>query len=151
MAKYVERLLAGRPRDSPYRCLAGHRRRGLTRAHRQHRGRRRRHRRGEMVVVVDDEDRENEGDLIIAAEHATPGGHGLLRAAHLRTDLRAGHRRAGRTSSTCPCMVARNTESQRTAFTVTVDYRQGTTTGISAADRAPPPGRWSTRRPGPRT
>ncbi|WP_304454201.1 bifunctional 3,4-dihydroxy-2-butanone-4-phosphate synthase/GTP cyclohydrolase II [Nocardiopsis sp. YSL2] len=90
---------------------------------------------GRAVVVVDDEDRENEGDIIFAAELATPEllafmirytsgvvcvpleGHDLD-----RLDL--------------PLMTARNEESLRTAYTVTVDAREGVTTGISAADRA---------------
>src|ERR1044071_3123155 len=88
-----------------------------------------------MVVVVDDEDRENEGDLIMAAEFATPEAiaffvrhtPGLICAPI--TAERAG-------GLALPLMVATNTESQRTAFTVTVDYRHGTTTGISASDRA---------------
>ena len=90
---------------------------------------------GQIVVVVDDEDRENEGDLIVAAEHATPETmaffvrhtSGLICAAI--TAERADH-------LDLPLMVERNTEAQRTAFTVTVDYRSGTTTGISAADRS---------------
>ena len=90
---------------------------------------------GRLVVVVDDEDRENEGDLIVAAEHATPEvmaffvryTSGLICAAV--TSERADE-------LDLPLMVARNTESQRTAFTVTVDYRTGTTTGISASDRS---------------
>src|ERR1700737_1043334 len=88
---------------------------------------------GEMVVVVDDEDRENEGDLIMAAELATPEDIAFFpphtsvvicvaitgdRAAEL--DLHA--------------MVAQNTESQRTAFLVSVDRRDHTSTGISADD-----------------
>ncbi|RKS09885.1 GTP cyclohydrolase II /3,4-dihydroxy-2-butanone 4-phosphate synthase [Nocardiopsis sp. Huas11] len=90
---------------------------------------------GRAIVVVDDEDRENEGDIIFAAELATPEllafmirytsgvvcvpleGHDLD-----RLDL--------------PLMTARNEESLRTAYTVTVDAREGVTTGISAADRA---------------
>jgi 3,4-dihydroxy 2-butanone 4-phosphate synthase/GTP cyclohydrolase II len=91
--------------------------------------------RGEIVVVVDDEDRENEGDLIMAAEYATPEAIAFFlhhtsgyicapvteqRARELELDL----------------MVRENTESMRTAFTVSVDVRQGTTTGISAHDRA---------------
>ena len=91
--------------------------------------------RGEMVVVVDDEDRENEGDLIVAAGATTAEvmaffvkhTSGLICAAI--TDERAD-------ALDLPLMVARNTESQRTAFTVTVDARKGTTTGISATDRA---------------
>jgi len=90
--------------------------------------------RGGMVVVVDDEDRENEGDLVMAAEAATPEniafflGHtsGVICAPLLpeRAD-----------QLELPLMVVANTEAQRTAFTVSVDFR-GTTTGISAADRA---------------
>ena len=91
--------------------------------------------RGEIVVVVDDEDRENEGDLIIAAEYATPEAiafflrhtSGVICATVTRE--RAGQLALGP-------MVHQNTESQRTAFLVTVDYRHGTTTGISAADRS---------------
>jgi 3,4-dihydroxy 2-butanone 4-phosphate synthase/GTP cyclohydrolase II len=90
---------------------------------------------GRMVVVVDDEDRENEGDLVVAAEHASPETmaffvrqtSGLICAAI--TNQRADELEL-------PLMVARNTESQRTAFTVTVDLRSGTTTGISAQDRS---------------
>jgi 3,4-dihydroxy 2-butanone 4-phosphate synthase/GTP cyclohydrolase II len=91
--------------------------------------------RGEIVVVVDDEDRENEGDLIMAAEYATPEAIAFFlhhtsgyicapvteqRAQELELDL----------------MVRENTESMRTAFTVSVDVRRGTTTGISAHDRS---------------
>ena len=90
---------------------------------------------GHIVVVLDDEDREDEADLIMAAGRATPDTvafflehtSGFLcvavtsdRAAHL--DL--------------PPMVAHNSEAQGTAFLVSVDARAGTTTGISAADRA---------------
>lgn len=91
--------------------------------------------RGEMVVVVDDEDRENEGDLIMAAEFATAEkmafivnhSSGVICASI--TDERADELEL-------PLMVAQNTEAMRTAFTITVDYRHDTTTGISAADRA---------------
>jgi 3,4-dihydroxy 2-butanone 4-phosphate synthase/GTP cyclohydrolase II len=90
---------------------------------------------GKILVVVDDEDRENEGDFIMAAEKATPEsvnfmareGRGLIcapitreRAAQLRLEP----------------MVLENTALHETAFTVSVDARVGTTTGISAADRA---------------
>ncbi|MEM9654129.1 MAG: 3,4-dihydroxy-2-butanone-4-phosphate synthase, partial [Actinomycetota bacterium] len=91
--------------------------------------------RGELVVVVDDEDRENEGDLIMAAQFATDEkiafivnhSSGVICASI--TDDRADE-------LDLPLMVAENTEAMRTAFTVTVDYRHGTSTGISAADRA---------------
>ncbi|HUZ21697.1 MAG TPA: bifunctional 3,4-dihydroxy-2-butanone-4-phosphate synthase/GTP cyclohydrolase II [Acidimicrobiales bacterium] len=91
--------------------------------------------RGEMVVVVDDENRENEGDLVMAAQFATPDKvafflehtSGLICVPLLPERL---------DQLNLPLMVANNTESQRTAFTVTVDYIHGTTTGISAEDRA---------------
>jgi 3,4-dihydroxy 2-butanone 4-phosphate synthase/GTP cyclohydrolase II len=91
--------------------------------------------RGEIVVVVDDEDRENEGDLIMAADAVTPEKIAFF-LAHTSglicvplTPERVEHLEL-------PLMVTNNTEIQRTAFTVSVDYRHGTTTGISAADRA---------------
>ncbi len=91
--------------------------------------------RGGMVVVVDDEDRENEGDLVMAAESATPETIAFFLAhtsgvicVPLMPD------RADRLE--LPLMVSANTEAQRTAFTVSVDARHSTTTGISAADRA---------------
>jgi len=91
-------------------------------------------RRGEIIVVVDDEDRENEGDLIMAAEAATPEKLAFF-VRHT-----SGVICVALTGERCdalglPLMVADNTEYQRTAFTHTVDYRHGTTTGISAADR----------------
>ena len=91
--------------------------------------------RGEVVVVVDDEDRENEGDLIMAAEHATPEkiAFFLAHTSGLICVPMTGDRLD---QLDLPLMVTRNTEAQRTAFTVTVDYRHGTTTGISAADRS---------------
>ena len=91
--------------------------------------------RGEIVVVVDDEDRENEGDLIMAADAVTPEKIAFF-LAHTSglicvplTPERVEH-------LDLPLMVTTNTEVQRTAFTVSVDYRHGTSTGISAADRA---------------
>ena len=91
--------------------------------------------RGEVIIVVDDEDRENEGDLIMAAEYATPEkiAFFLAHTSGLICVPMTGERLD---QLDLPLMVSTNTESQRTAFTVTVDYRHGTTTGISAADRA---------------
>ncbi|MGD9797359.1 MAG: bifunctional 3,4-dihydroxy-2-butanone-4-phosphate synthase/GTP cyclohydrolase II [Acidimicrobiia bacterium] len=91
--------------------------------------------RGEIVVVVDDEDRENEGDLILAAEAATPEKIAFF-LAHT-----SGLICTSLTAERCdelelPLMVADNTEAQRTAFTHSVDFRHGTSTGISAFDRA---------------
>jgi len=90
---------------------------------------------GRIVVVVDDEDRENEGDLVMAAEKVTPEavnfmarfGRGLI-CVPITTE-RAEQLGLQR-------MVADNRESQRTDFTVSVDAARGITTGISAADRA---------------
>jgi 3,4-dihydroxy 2-butanone 4-phosphate synthase/GTP cyclohydrolase II len=89
---------------------------------------------GHMVVVVDDEDRENEGDLTIAAEKVTPEiinfmatyGRGLICLALTpeRCDYLA-----------LPLMTAQNTSNFGTAFTESIDARDGVTTGISAADR----------------
>ncbi|MDE3203674.1 MAG: bifunctional 3,4-dihydroxy-2-butanone-4-phosphate synthase/GTP cyclohydrolase II [Acidobacteriota bacterium] len=90
---------------------------------------------GGMVVVVDDEDRENEGDLIIAAEHATPEAMGFF-VRHTSGLICAAVTNARADELDLPLMVERNTEAQRTAFTVTIDYREGTTTGISAQDRS---------------
>ncbi len=91
--------------------------------------------RGEMVIVVDDEDRENEGDLIMAAQFATPDKIAFFlhhTSGVICTSITSEH---ARQLDLAP-MVAQNTESQRTAFLVTVDALHGTTTGISAADRA---------------
>ncbi|KAK6282332.1 hypothetical protein POUND7_016157 [Theobroma cacao] len=94
-------------------------------------------RRGKMVVVVDDEDRENEGDLIMAAQLATPEamafivkhGTGIVCVSMQEEDLER---------LQLPLMVNQreNEEKLRTAFTVTVDAKHGTTTGVSAHDRA---------------
>lgn len=90
---------------------------------------------GKMVILVDDEDRENEGDLVIAAEKVTPEainfmatyGRGLICLA--LTEERCDH-------LNLPPMVQDNTSSFHTAFTVSIEARRGVTTGISAADRA---------------
>ena len=92
------------------------------------------YRAGKMVVIVDDEDRENEGDLAIAAQHVTPEavnfmathGRGLICVPMLGKRLDELH---------LPLMVVRNVPSQSTAFTVSCDVKHGVTTGISAHDR----------------
>ena len=91
--------------------------------------------RGEIVVVVDDEDRENEGDLIMAAEHATAEKIAFFvrHTSGLICVPMTGDRLD---ELDIPLMVSHNTEAQRTAFTYSVDFRHGTSTGISAADRA---------------
>ncbi|MBI5060447.1 bifunctional 3,4-dihydroxy-2-butanone-4-phosphate synthase/GTP cyclohydrolase II [candidate division KSB1 bacterium] len=90
---------------------------------------------GKMVIVVDDEDRENEGDLIMATQFVTPDSVNFM-AKHGRgmicvcvTDERADE-------LNLHPMVAQNTSLRGTGFTVSIDYLHGTTTGISAYDRA---------------
>jgi 3,4-dihydroxy 2-butanone 4-phosphate synthase/GTP cyclohydrolase II len=90
--------------------------------------------RGEMVIMVDDADRENEGDLILAAEDATPDNIGfMLRYTSGIICLPVVGERLDELE--LPMMVAKNTDVRRTAFTISIDAAQGTTTGISAADR----------------
>jgi 3,4-dihydroxy 2-butanone 4-phosphate synthase / GTP cyclohydrolase II len=90
---------------------------------------------GGMVVVVDDEDRENEGDLIMAAEQVTPADVAFM-VRHTSGVLCVALPGERCDALQLPLMVQRNTEHERTAFTHTVDLAVGTTTGISAADRA---------------
>ena len=90
--------------------------------------------RGEAVIVVDDENRENEGDLILAAEHATPEKIAFF-LRHTSGVLCVALTQERALQLDLPLMVARNTESMRTAFTISVDARDGTTTGISSGDR----------------
>jgi 3,4-dihydroxy 2-butanone 4-phosphate synthase/GTP cyclohydrolase II len=84
-----------------------------------------------MAVVVDDEDRENEGDLVMAAEAATPENIAFF-LAHTSGVICVPLLPERADALDLPLMVTANTEAQRTAFTVSVDYRHGTTTGISA-------------------
>ena len=91
--------------------------------------------RGEIVVVVDDEDRENEGDLIMAAEHATPESIAFF-VRYTSGVLCAPMTGERLDDLALPLMVAINTEPMRTAYTITVDAAEGTTTGISASDRS---------------
>lgn len=88
-----------------------------------------------MVVVVDDENRENEGDIIVASDHVTPETIAFMMkyARGLVCIAMEGDRLD---TLGIPLMVPNNTEYLKTAFTVSVDYIHGTTTGISAADRA---------------
>jgi 3,4-dihydroxy 2-butanone 4-phosphate synthase/GTP cyclohydrolase II len=92
-------------------------------------------RNGGIVVVVDDEDRENEGDLVMSAEDVTPESMAFFleyTSGIFCVPLEG--ERADQLD--LPLMVVANTEAQRTAFTVSVDFRHGTTTGISAHDRS---------------
>lgn len=90
---------------------------------------------GRMVIMLDDEDRENEGDLIMAAEKATPEAIAFF--VRYTSGIICQPMTAERLEELrLPQMVPDNTEAHRTAFTVSVDYKHGTTTGISAQDRA---------------
>jgi 3,4-dihydroxy 2-butanone 4-phosphate synthase / GTP cyclohydrolase II len=90
---------------------------------------------GKMVILVDDEDRENEGDLVMAAEHATPetinfmarNGCGLICMPMTEDRIR---------QLDLPMMVDENRSPRSTAFTISIEARTGVSTGISAADRA---------------
>ena len=90
---------------------------------------------GGMIVVVDDADRENEGDLIMAAEAATQETVGFF-VRHTSGVICTPMLGERLDELDLPLMVTANTAPYRTAFTVSVDARAGTTTGISAADRA---------------
>ncbi len=92
-------------------------------------------RNGKMFILIDDEDRENEGDLVIPAEMATPEavnfmakfGRGLLRLAMTRERI---------DELGLPLMPRKHSSRHETAFTVSIEAKDGVTTGISAADRA---------------
>jgi 3,4-dihydroxy 2-butanone 4-phosphate synthase/GTP cyclohydrolase II len=90
---------------------------------------------GRMVVIVDDEDRENEGDLIMAAEHATVEAVAFM-IRHTSGIICVPMDEARLAQLDLPQMVQNNADAYRTAFTVSVDYRFGTTTGVSSEDRA---------------
>ena len=90
---------------------------------------------GRLIIIVDDEDRENEGDLMVAAEKVTPDiinfmakhGRGLICLPLTKERLK---------ELDLPLMVADNTASFKTAFTVSIDAKKGVSTGISAHDRS---------------
>src|SRR5512144_997053 len=92
-------------------------------------------RQGKMVILVDDEDRENEGDLVMAADLVTPEAinfmarfaRGLICLSLTEDKIR---------TLDLPMMVDENRSSRSTAFTISIEARHGVTTGISAADRA---------------
>ena len=90
---------------------------------------------GRMVIILDDEDRENEGDLIMAAEHATPEMVAFM-IRHTSGIICVPMEASRLARLDLPQMVPHNSEGYRTAFTVSVDYRFGTTTGVSSSDRA---------------
>ncbi len=90
---------------------------------------------GEIVIVVDDEDRENEGDFIMAAEKATPEDINFM-AKHGRGLICLSITQQRANELELNIMVERNTSLHTTPFTVSIDAIHGTTTGISASDRA---------------
>jgi 3,4-dihydroxy 2-butanone 4-phosphate synthase/GTP cyclohydrolase II len=91
--------------------------------------------RGEAVVVVDDPSRENEGDIILAAELATPEAVAFV-IRHTSGIICVAMPEEATERLSLPQMVEENTDTKGTAFTVSVDARDGTTTGIGAAERA---------------
>lgn len=90
--------------------------------------------RGEMVIITDDDDRENEGDLVVAASRVTPEQMGFL-IRHTSGIICVPMTRKGARRLHLDPMVAENDAPLSTAFTISVDYRHGVTTGISAEDR----------------
>jgi len=90
---------------------------------------------GRMVILVDEEDRENEGDIVIAADHITPEAINFM-ARHARGLICLTLSREMCERLQLPPMVARNGAKHSTAFTVSIEAAEGVTTGISAADRA---------------
>lgn len=90
---------------------------------------------GRMIIIVDDEDRENEGDLMVAAEKVTPDIINFM-AKYARGLICLPLREERLKALDLPLMVAENTAQFQTAFTVSIDAKEGITTGISAYDRA---------------
>jgi len=90
---------------------------------------------GRMVILVDEEDRENEGDIVIAADHVTPEAINFM-ARHARGLICLTLSREMCERLHLPPMVSRNGAKHATAFTVSIEAAEGVTTGISAADRA---------------
>ena len=90
---------------------------------------------GRMVILVDEEDRENEGDVVLAADHVTPEAINFM-ARHARGLICLTLSRGMCERLQLPPMAARNGAKHSTAFTVSIEAAEGVTTGISAADRS---------------
>ena len=90
---------------------------------------------GKMIIIVDDEDRENEGDLVCAAEKITPEIINFM-ITHARGLICLPLTEERCDELQLPMQTAENTSGFGTAFTVSIEAREGVTTGISAADRA---------------
>jgi 3,4-dihydroxy 2-butanone 4-phosphate synthase/GTP cyclohydrolase II len=93
------------------------------------------YKRGELIIVVDDESRENEGDLMMRADMATPEKVAFM-VKHTTGILCVAMTAARARSLHLPLMVEENQDSRKTAFTVSVDFKVGLTTGVSASERA---------------
>src|SRR5574343_704350 len=90
---------------------------------------------GKMVILVHEEDRENEGDLVLAAEHVTPEAINFMaKSARALICLTLSEARCRQLN--LPLMVSNNGSSHGTNFTLSIEAAEGVTTGISAADRA---------------
>jgi 3,4-dihydroxy-2-butanone 4-phosphate synthase len=90
---------------------------------------------GKMIIVVDDEDRENEGDLVMAAEFCKPEDVNFM-ITHAKGLICVPMEEHTAMKLSLPLMVRRNEEAMHTNFTVSCDLREGITTGISAEDRS---------------
>ncbi len=90
---------------------------------------------GELLIVVDDENRENEGDLMMLAEAATPQKVAFM-VKHTTGILCVAMTRIRARELKLPLMVENNQDARRTAFTVSVDFKDGLTTGVSATERS---------------
>src|SRR5471030_1632958 len=88
-----------------------------------------------MIILVDDEDRENEGDLVLPAEFVTPEAINFM-ATHARGLICLSLEGTRVDQLELPMMAVRNQSERQTAFTVSIEAKKGVTTGISAQDRA---------------
>jgi 3,4-dihydroxy 2-butanone 4-phosphate synthase/GTP cyclohydrolase II len=93
------------------------------------------YKRGELIIVVDDENRENEGDLMMRADMATPEKVSFM-VRHTTGILCVAMPASRAKSLHLPLMVEQNQDARKTAFTVSVDYKRGLTTGVSASERS---------------
>ena len=90
---------------------------------------------GDLIIVTDDADRENEGDLMVLAEKATPEKVAFM-VRHTTGILCVALTQERARTLRLPLMVEENQDSKKTAFTVSVDYKGGLTTGVSATERS---------------
>jgi len=93
------------------------------------------YKKGDLIIVTDDADRENEGDLMLLAEKATPEKVAFM-VRHTTGILCVAMTQERARTLKLPLMVEENEDSKKTAFTVSVDYKPGLTTGVSATERS---------------